>query len=143
MARWRPVDFAAALCVAAFALISMTLAIRQHDSFHTHAFDLGYIDNVMWNTSQGRLFVNDFPDKPGNFLGEHFSPALMLVPSMGGPSTNHNHRKKARSLASQHGTVTVVASQHPENAQAFGFLCGRQEKEADTVLEGTLAWTRA
>jgi uncharacterized membrane protein len=40
---------------------------------------MGYIDNVVWNTSQGRLFINDFADKPPNFLGEHFSPALILL----------------------------------------------------------------
>jgi uncharacterized membrane protein len=78
--RWRwPVDLLALLCVIVFALVIFYFSIRQHDSFHTHAFDMGYIDNVLWNTSQGRLFVNDFPDKPHNFLGEHFSPALIAL----------------------------------------------------------------
>ena len=77
--RWQWVDLAAAFCVVAFALITLYFSIRQHDSFHTHAFDMGYIDNVLWNTSQGRFFVNDFPDKPHNFLGEHFSPALIAL----------------------------------------------------------------
>ena len=77
--RWQTVDLLALLCVIAFALLTWYFATRQHDSFHTHAFDMGYIDNVLWNTSQGRLFVNDFPDKPHNFLGEHFSPALIVL----------------------------------------------------------------
>jgi uncharacterized membrane protein len=76
-ARW--VDGLAFLCVIAYAMLTATLSIRQHDSFHTHAFDMGYIDNVVWNTSQGRLFVNDFADKPRNYLGDHFSPALVLL----------------------------------------------------------------
>lgn len=63
----------------AYILFASTLAIRQHDSFHTHAFDMAYFDNVLWNTSQGRLFVNDLPDKPRIFLGEHFSPALIAL----------------------------------------------------------------
>ncbi len=63
----------------AYVSFIAALAVRQHDSFHTHAFDMAYFDNVIWNTSQGRLFVNDMPDKPRNFLAEHFSPALILL----------------------------------------------------------------
>jgi uncharacterized membrane protein len=70
--------FSLLLCPA-YIVFASTLAILQHDSFHTHAFDMGYFDNVLWNTSQGRFFVNDFPDKSPIFLGEHFSPALILV----------------------------------------------------------------
>ena len=75
--RWSPA-IAVILCLT-YILFVAALAVRQHDSFHTHAFDMAYFDNVIWNTSQGRLFVNDFPDKPRNFLGEHFSPALILL----------------------------------------------------------------
>lgn len=77
--RWHWVDLAALFCVSAFALLTLYFSIRQHDSFHTHAFDMGYIDNVLWNTSQGRLFINDLPDKPRNFMGEHFSPGLLVL----------------------------------------------------------------
>ena len=76
---WQWVDLAALACLSAFVLLTILLSFRQHDSFHTHAFDMGYIDNVLWNTSLGRLFDNDFPDKPRNFMGEHFSPGLLVL----------------------------------------------------------------
>ncbi len=62
-----------------YVVFASALAVRQHDSFHTHAFDMAYFDNVVWNTSQGRPFVNDLPDKPEIFLADHFSPALIAV----------------------------------------------------------------
>jgi uncharacterized membrane protein len=31
------------------------LSIARHSSFHTHALDLGTLDQVMWNTSMGRI----------------------------------------------------------------------------------------
>src|SRR5205085_4003431 len=75
----RPADVSALLLCLGYAIFVASLAIRQHDSFHTHAFDMGYFDNVVWNTSQGRLFANDLPDKPHNFLGDHFSPAVLAL----------------------------------------------------------------
>jgi predicted amidohydrolase len=57
-------------------------------------------------------------------LWTRVGPALMLVPSMGGTSTNNAHGRRAEDLARVHGTATVVASQHHEEKAALG-LCWR------------------
>lgn len=57
-------------------------------------------------------------------LWTRVGPALMLVPSMGGSSTNNAHGRRAEDLARVHATATVVASQHPEEKAALG-LCWR------------------
>lgn len=76
-------------------------------------------------------------------LWEAIGPALMLVPSMGRESTNHAHRAKAKPLSLQHGTVTLVASQHPEGVEAFGFLWDGlgKESQASPVLIAEVSWT--
>jgi len=62
-----------------YCLLFSYLSIAQHESLHTHAFDLGYLDQVVWNTAHGRPFVHSFSTKPPNFLGAHFSPILALL----------------------------------------------------------------
>ena len=76
-------------------------------------------------------------------LWEAVGPALMLVPSMGRESTNNAHRARAKPLSLQHGTVTVVASQHPEGIEALGFLWdgAGEESRATPVLAADFAWT--
>ncbi len=75
---------AAAAC-AYFAL----LGLLQHWNFYTFGWDLGVFDQVIWNTSHGRFF--DYSFRPYSYLGDHFSPVLVLLaplPWMGfGPSS--------------------------------------------------------
>ncbi len=58
------------------AIFSYT-AIRQHNAYNTTLFDLGIFDQVVWNTAHGRLFESSI--KGFNFLGDHFSPILVLA----------------------------------------------------------------
>jgi len=69
----------AILLFIGYGVLFSYLAIAQHEALHTHAFDLGYLDQVVWNTAQGRPFVHSFGTRPPNFLGEHFSPILGLL----------------------------------------------------------------
>jgi uncharacterized membrane protein len=56
-----------------------TLSLLKHINFHTHN-DLAIHAQVMWNTSQGRWFDTTLlEDRPTNYLGHHFSPALLLL----------------------------------------------------------------
>jgi predicted amidohydrolase len=91
-------------------------------------------------------------DTPVTDLWRTAGPALMLVPSMGRESTNSAHRSKAHELALQHGTATLVASQHDTNPEGRG-LCWYPSHENETdratleaegipVLHGHLTWTR-
>ena len=41
----------------AFVLFAY-VAVRQHDTFHTRARDMGIYAQVMWNTSHGRPFAS-------------------------------------------------------------------------------------
>jgi len=52
-------------------------AIARWRNFEAGAFDLGLFDQLLWNTSRGRIFETSF--LPYNYLGEHFSPVLLLL----------------------------------------------------------------
>ena len=82
-------------------------------------------------------------DVPVTDLWRSVGPALMLIPSMGGDTTNSAHRAKARPLFLQHGTATVVASQHPEEITALGLLCHGpgDPVAARPWLASVLVWT--
>jgi predicted amidohydrolase len=68
-------------------------------------------------------------------------PAMMLVPSMGEETTNIAHAARARELHLQHGTYTIVASQHPELSDALGLSwIANLAAEKHPVLEGSLPW---
>ncbi len=70
-----------ALMAALYFSVYQTLATAQHFALHTHAYDLGIFDQVVWNSSQGRLFANTIMSDSPNFLGHHLSFTLLaLVP---------------------------------------------------------------
>ena len=82
-------------------------------------------------------------DAPVAELWQALGPALMLVPSMGNDGTNHAHRERAKPLALQHGTATLVASQDPVVALARGMLWDQAARASarKPVLHGVLEWT--
>ena len=84
-------------------------------------------------------------DTPVTDLWRAAGPALMLVPSMGRGTTNHAHDLKARALARQHGTATVVASQHDTKKEAVGLFWDSQgtPTKGSPTLEGALTWTKS
>lgn len=51
-------------------------ALRRHAHFHSTAYDFGFFDQIIWNTSQGRWFETSFVEY--NFLGQHVEPVLLL-----------------------------------------------------------------
>lgn len=67
------------LLVIGYSFLFSYLSIMQHDSLETHAYDLGFPDQVVWNTAHGRPFACSFSTWTTNFLGEHFSPILVLL----------------------------------------------------------------
>jgi uncharacterized membrane protein len=56
------------------------LLIAQHRALHSRAYDLGYFDQVIWNTAHGRWFQTNFVEF--NFLGEHFAPVLLVFAAL-------------------------------------------------------------
>ena len=54
-------------------------SLSLHRSFHSNGWDLGLIDQVIWNSAHGRPFAYSFREM--SYLGDHFQPfALVLSP---------------------------------------------------------------
>ncbi len=67
------------VAIAAYIAVLCTLSLIKHANLHTHN-DLAIHAQVIWNTGQGRLFETTLlEDRPTNYLGHHFSPALVLL----------------------------------------------------------------
>lgn len=80
-ARARVSEVAAARAVtgvaaAAFIAYWVAVSLRRWGDFETNAFDLGFFDQIVWNTAHGRWFETTFIGY--NFAGQHFEPVLLL-----------------------------------------------------------------
>jgi uncharacterized membrane protein len=81
--RWSQ-RFSPTLCVAIAALLYCVVlggaAILRHRSFNSNSLDMGLMDQIIWNSAQGRLLEQTFfTGYPTSFLGDHFSPTLVLL----------------------------------------------------------------
>jgi uncharacterized membrane protein len=56
-----------------FAVCSLLI----HYSFHSHGWDLGLFDQVIWSLSEGRGW--EYSAREMSYLGDHFSPILLLL----------------------------------------------------------------
>ena len=73
-ARWT--EAAAYVAAAVACLLFAGNALDRHRAFESNAYDFGFFDQIIWNTSHGRWFQTAFT--PYNFLGQHFQPVLLL-----------------------------------------------------------------
>lgn len=65
--------------IAAYVVSYSSLSIYRHHGLNSSGFDLAIQDQVVWNTSRGRLFRSSIETE--NFLGDHVSAvALLLAP---------------------------------------------------------------
>ncbi len=65
------------LMIAAYALTFGAMSVRQHDALRTHVFDLGNVDQAVWNTIHGRpMHFTTQPDVGDNRMGMHVEPIL-------------------------------------------------------------------
>jgi uncharacterized membrane protein len=73
----RPWQWAAliGMVTIAWAVFASTL-VAQHRAYNSNAFDLGFFDQIIWNTSHGRWFQTSFVEY--TFLGQHMQPVLLL-----------------------------------------------------------------
>ncbi|MBI2864684.1 MAG: DUF2079 domain-containing protein [Chloroflexi bacterium] len=67
------------LIIGLYALTFALLSIQQHDGFGTNAFDLGNMDQAVWNTANGRWF--HFTNWQGGHsrLAAHVEPILLPI----------------------------------------------------------------
>lgn len=64
-------------------------ALNRHARYQSVAYDFGFFDQIIWNTSQGRWFETSFVEY--NFFGQHVEPVLLAFAANyrlgGGPET--------------------------------------------------------
>ena len=55
-------------------------SIHQHNTFRTHASDLGQVDQALWNTLQGRYLEDTKIDgRQANRMTDHVEPTFALM----------------------------------------------------------------
>lgn len=59
----------------AWAVFSWALLARHH-AYYSAAYDLGFFDQIIWNTAHGRWFETSFLKY--NFAGQHMEPVLLI-----------------------------------------------------------------
>ncbi len=74
VARWT--EAAAYVAAADACLLFAENALDRHGAFESNAYDFGFFDQIIWNTSHGRWFQSSFT--PYNFVGQHFQPVLLI-----------------------------------------------------------------
>lgn len=65
------------IILLAFLLVFTLYGWLSHINLQTSLFDLGLQEQVIWNTSEGRWFQSS--PEVDNYLGDHFSPLLIIV----------------------------------------------------------------
>jgi uncharacterized membrane protein len=79
----RPSHFRAArgialALIALYVVVFGALSLLQHQAFRTSVFDLGNVDQALWNTAQGRILYFTTQPRMGNSrLGMHVEPILL------------------------------------------------------------------
>jgi uncharacterized membrane protein len=53
------------------------MSLLIHRSFHSNGWDLGLINQVIWNSAHGRLF--DFSFRSSSYAGDHWQPLLRAL----------------------------------------------------------------
>ena len=69
-----------ALSSLGYSVYFSVFTVSGHNAFHTHAFDLGIFDQVMYYAAQrGEMLFTVVHNPPESFWSVHFSPALYLL----------------------------------------------------------------
>jgi uncharacterized membrane protein len=71
-----PWSLAVWVLVLAYVAFFGTLSVRRHHAFQSTAFDLGNVDQAVWNTRQGRPFAMTNIEGLTSRLGTHVEPIL-------------------------------------------------------------------
>jgi hypothetical protein len=74
--RLHPSDFCLLTSIVVAWIVFSWALVAEHRAYNSNAFDLGFFDQIVWNTAHGRWFETTFV--PYNFAGQHFEPVLLL-----------------------------------------------------------------
>ena len=137
-----------------YVIFFSALSIRQHQAFMTHGFDLGNVDQAVWNTLHGRFLRMTNEEGTESRLGTHFDPIIALLAPLylihSGPETLLVVQTIALALGAW--PIFWLAKKRLENAWAaaafalvylaFPALEGANLSEfhAVTLGSGFLAW---
>jgi uncharacterized membrane protein len=75
---WR-VEWAVWALIAAYIAFFGLFTLQKHHAFQTTAFDLGNVDQAVWNTRHGRPFAMTNIEGLTNRLGTHVEPILLPI----------------------------------------------------------------
>ncbi len=65
----------------AYSVYFSALSIQRHDSFRTHASDMGQMDQALWNTLQGNILQDTRPSGQNlPRLTDHVEPIFLVIP---------------------------------------------------------------
>ncbi len=67
------------LMIVAYIAFFGTVTVLKHQAFQTTAFDLGNVDQAVWNTQQGRPLAMTNIEGLTNRLGTHVEPILLPI----------------------------------------------------------------
>ena len=65
--------------IAAYIVYFGALTVQKHNAFQSTAFDLGNVDQAVWNTRHGRPFAMTNIEGLSNRLGTHVEPILLPI----------------------------------------------------------------
>jgi uncharacterized membrane protein len=65
--------------ILAYTVFFTVLTVQKHNAFHTTAFDLGNVDQAVWNTRHGRILAMTNIEGLTNRLGTHVEPILLPI----------------------------------------------------------------
>ena len=72
-------ELAVGALIVAYLAFFGPLTVLQHNAFQTTAFDLGNVDQAVWNTRHGRPFAMTNIEGLTNRLGTHVEPILLPI----------------------------------------------------------------
>src|SRR3972149_5521031 len=61
-----------------YCVMLAVLSVMRHDTLHSHAFDLGIFDQILWNSARGHVMESSLIWDKATFFGNHISPTLLL-----------------------------------------------------------------
>ena len=96
------------------------VAVRRWANFETNAFDLGFFDQIIYNTLHGRVGQTSFISY--NFFGQHFEPGLFLFVPFYALGANALFLTVTQAVVVAASAVPAVAAARRFGAPVWGAL---------------------
>ncbi len=110
MARWllgHWSEVAVWLMIVAYIAFFGTVTVLKHQAFQTTAFDLGNVDQAVWNTQQGRPLAMTNIEGLTNRLGTHVEPILLPISVSLALNCRLDYRRESLATEDEHTALVV------------------------------------